>query len=728
MTKSKNAYYAHSENRLGEKHLLSDHLKQTAEIALDFGNSEAVKSILKIVGLLHDLGKYQQEFQLYLEKGGRRGSVPHSVWGAGFARLNNMNEISWVIDGHHKGLPDRAHWKIDTDVFKGNKVSDFEPVFKNFLEDISVFQEQLQYLRTSNFKGLQKEILMRYIFSALVDADWLNTESHFDPDKTSSRINKILDVTYLIEKLESEFANKSKEGEINKLRNQLRARALEKAQMGKGFYSLNLPTGMGKTLTSFVWALHHAKANNLKRIIIVLPYISIIDQTAAELKRIFGDECILEHHSNYNENDAERNNYDAHLDIVEERKKLATENWDYPVIVTTTVQFFESLFSNKPSKCRKNHNIAESVVIFDEVQSLPKELILPTLTMLKNIKIVMGASFLFCTATQPAFEKRDRFDGIESIYPLIENPLEIFKKTKRVNYQFWRDLKKSNMDELVEAVKNNNSSVLVMFNTKRAVREFFDFVNRDQCSYKKCYHLSTSMCPDHRKKVIEEIREDLKNKCKILVASTQLIEAGVDFDFPCVFREMAPLESIIQSAGRCNREGKLNGLGEVYLFQLETSGMPDKTYKACAEHARGLIQQDIKKLYHYNFFQEYYLQVLNLFVNADKNNILNAQEKFNFETVSKSYHLISEKTEGIYIYNYSEESRKLFHKIEHKEFLSRNDFRMMQAFTVQVYPNFLFKNSNMCKRMPQNFLVWYGNYDSKTGISVEPMVADKMVV
>lgn len=707
--------------------MLESHLKNVAEVAASFGNNDTVKFLFNIAGMLHDFGKYQPEFQKYLIEGGRRGSVPHAVWGAGYARILGMNEIPYAIDGHHKGLPNKSDLNLKTKKFIKKDEAEFDSVIESFKKDTAFSENDTKSLSLAYSDPLQKELFIRYLFSALIDADWLDTEAVYEPDKPQDRGNYILPIDEMIEKLEKEFSNKPTGGEINQLRNYARKIALEKANKAPGFYSLNLPTGIGKTLISIAWALHHAKEHKLKRIIIVLPYINIIDQTASELKRIFDEKWVLEHHSSYNENNSTIPDDENSLDAIQKRKILACENWDYPIIVTTTVQFFESLFSGKPSKCRKNHNIAESVVIFDEVQSLPKEIILPTLSMLKNIQTVMGASFLFCTATQPAFEKRDKFNGIDSIYPLINNPLEIFGKTRRVDYHLLQDLNAIELEELRETVKETNSSVLAIFNTKKAVLEFYN-CTKNIGGWENKYHLSTAMCPVHRRQIIDNIRDDLEKKRKILVSSTQLIEAGVDFDFPCVFRAMAPLEAVIQSAGRCNREGKLPEHGKVYLFKLEDSGMPDKTYGACAEHAKSLIQMDINRLYDHNFFREYYSQVVNLFVDPDKNNIIKAQEDFNFETVSESYRLISNATEGLFIYNYNEESKKLLHSIEYKEFLSRDDYRKMQAFTVQVYQNFLFKNQSMYKKMPQGFLVWYGNYDSNTGISVEPIEADKLIV
>jgi CRISPR-associated endonuclease/helicase Cas3 len=502
---------------------------------------------------------------------------------------------------------------------------------------------------------------------------------------------------------------------------------LQKTNQPCGFYSLSLPTGMGKTLTSIAWALHHARAQHLKRIIIVLPFVNIIDQTAQILKDIFGSELVLEHHSSFNEGDAATRDDDKYS-LIEQRKKLACENWNYPIIVTTTVQFFESLFSNRPSKCRKVHNIAESVVVFDEVQTLPKEVILPTLQILKDIQTIMKTSFLFCTATQPAFEKRKGFDGIDNIQPLINDVNEMYKEMRRVEYKLINNLEPVDLSALLNATSDNDASTLVIFNTKKPAIELFNLTkNLDQ--WGKKYHLSTAMCPDHRKKVIKNIRDDLAAQRKILVSSTQLIEAGVDFDFPVVFRALAPLEAIIQAAGRCNRENTLGPSGgKVFLFKLQDGGMPDKTYSACANHSEEFIRPDIDQLHDPETFNKYYSQVINLYVNPDQYNINQARKDFNFQTVNDSYRIIRDKTESLYVYHYSEESRQLFHSLEYQEFLSKDDYRRMQAYTVSVYKHFVIKNDTMCKTMPQGFLVWYGKYDPQTGISVESIDADKLIV
>jgi CRISPR-associated endonuclease/helicase Cas3 len=269
MIKQTDTFYAHSENEKNEKHLLSTHLFQTSKLSESFACKEDYKEIFRITGLLHDLGKYQPEFQRYLENGGKRGSVPHASWGSGYARLCRLIEASITIDGHHKGIPDNSAWKSDTEPFYRRDVTGFENVVDSFLKDTGICEEEIKKPKSLQFvDSSQREVFIRYLFSSLTDSDWLSTEEHFQKNKSDLRIGMSLSIDSMINKLEVEFAKKPPEGEVNHLRNKARVNALEKAEMQCGFFSLALPTGMGKTLTSMAWALRHAKRNNLKRIIV----------------------------------------------------------------------------------------------------------------------------------------------------------------------------------------------------------------------------------------------------------------------------------------------------------------------------------------------------------------------------------------------------------------------------------------------------------------------------
>ena len=710
---------AHSKNFKGEIHSLKSHLYKVSDLMSNFTKNNYIK-VFKITGLLHDLGKYQVDFQQYLIHGGRRGSVPHASWGASIAKKYKLYEAAFAIDGHHKGLPNFADLKDD--INETVNKTDFTEVFKRFLADLQIKEEDLNNQNfIHEFKDTERDLFIRYLFSALTDADWLDTEKHFNPEKTENRQAPAFNADLLIQKIENEIRNKSKEGDINKLRNKVREFAITRANDFPGFYSMTLPTGMGKTLASVSWALYHAKHNNLKRVIIVLPFISIIDQTANDLKRIFGEEWVLEHHSGYNEDDSNNEQIeDESFDEKSYKKRLATENWDYPFIVTTTVQFFESLFSNKPSKCRKIHNIADTVVIFDEVQTFPKELFIPTLSMLKDVHKIMNTSFLFCTATQPAFEKTGKFNGIDNIKSLVDKTEEIFNATKRVTYQTINNCNPISIQELLEKVIEKNTSVLCIFNAKAQTLSFFKELKKNISSSFRIFHLSTAMYPVHRKRVIDTIRNCLKNNEKIIVTSTQLIEAGADLDFPCVFREFAPLESIIQSAGRCNREGKLENPGEVFIFSLKDAATPDKQYRSMAEFATSLYKGSEELLNQYNFFTEYYRKMFDLFIPEDKFQILNNRKNLNFIDVANSYRIIKNNTKPLFVMKaVDDESKPLYEKIRFKNMLSRDDYRAMQQYSVQVYDDFIQKNINKIGQEPQGYWVWHGEYDKDFGISTD---------
>ena len=718
-----NRYIAHSKNDEGNEHGLYEHLTESSELMVKFAKDDGYHRFFRIAGLLHDLGKYQSAFQIYLRKGGRRGSVPHASWGAAACKKYGHIEAAFAIDGHHKGLPDKGDLISVLAEFDEPDHLLNTDIMNVFFSELKLTEKELAYVDIG-LRGTDKELFIRMLFSALTDADWLDTEKHFNKHVADKRRMTKLDPSLLIEIIENEIAGKNKDGYINELRNKVRSYAISLSSYTPGFYSMTLPTGMGKTLASISWALYHAKCNKLERIIIVLPFISIIDQTANELKRIFGEEWVLEHHSSFNE-DEEANKSIANESIHDEAysKRLATENWDYPIIVTTTVQFFESVFGNKPSRCRKIHNISQSVVIFDEVQTFPKELVLPTLSILMNMRKVMGTSFLFCTATQPAFEKSEKFNGIDNIQPLVENPKEVFDATRRVNYYPLNQYQPILINELADNVISSNASALCIFNTKKQALLFFNEL--DSRVYRRRFHLSTSMYPAHRKQVVRDIRTCLQKNEIIIVSSTQLIEAGVDFDFPRVYREIAPLESIIQSAGRCNREGKMKEMGKVFIFTIADAGAPNKQYRALAEFANGMYKGKEDLLFEHDFYKEYYRKAINLFIDSDKKKIEEDRKNFNFKTVADKYQLIESKTTPIFIL--CEDSAELYENIRFKPFLSRADYRAMQQYSVQVYDNFLNENVGKMGKEPQGYWKWNGEYHPNYGLSQNPEMSNFIV-
>ena len=708
MTLSGLKYIAHSQNCDGKEQSMKQHSEGVADFMKSFALASDFVEIYSFCGLFHDIGKYSKGFQKYIRSNGER--EPHAKWGAHMARMNKLINIAFPIFGHHAGLPNRDVMFEDLEICaKDNKKwKDIQQA----LEDDGV---KIPTCDNSPFDKIgdifQKELFIRLLYSALVDADSLDTERHFQKEQFDSRPRKSLDVNTLLDALNKRFDSFKKDTPLNELRTNVRLYAQSMANADQGCFSMTLPTGMGKTLTSLNWALHHANAHtNIKRIVIVLPFISIIDQTANELKTIFKDyDVILEHHSNVNYEGIEDRD-----DYLRNTKDLATENWDYPIVITTAVQFFESLFSNKRTKCRKLHNLQDSIVIFDEIQTLPENLAECTMKMLNDMLHLCRCSFLFCTATQPDFHTRQDFCGIDHITPLVENPELIFSSTKRVTYIPVLDYKPQSFDSIAERVVNQNCSVLIVCNTKKKAMALFESLKAK--SEIPVLHLSTNMCQIHRMDVLNKVRQMLKNEEKFILCSTQLIEAGVDLDFPVVFRELAPLESIIQSAGRCNREGKLDE-GQVYLFQLEDQSQPTRGYETFAKYAKLRYQGNENRLAEADFYADYYSKIMSLYVEKDA--ITSARKSLMFQDVACKYQIINSSTTTLFIYNYNDESRHLYNELKEKEFLSRKEYQKITKYTVQVYEWFTKNNAQRIEETQYGILIWFGAYSKETGLSNE---------
>lgn len=537
-----------------------EHQLNVAELAATFAAEFGWAEIGRIAGLLHDKGKEQEAWQKYIrgvtgysdEYANIACRPNHSYVGACIAQKQYPQIaplIAQPVAGHHRGLYDYCDYIEET---------------KRDIPDDVIIDDPLPYSLPNLAGGKQHDFhhLIRMLFSCLVDADSLDTEAFMSPEQASLRgsrtsMEELLDkLKQYLQKLHAE----SGRTEVNDVRNYVQKQCVNESQGDTGFYSLTVPTGGGKTLASVLWALHHAVKNRLQRIIIAIPYTSIIVQTASILKRIFGDENVLEHHSNLNPEDIG----DKEL---RERLQLATENWDYPIIVTTNVQLFESLFSNKRSDCRKLHNIVNSVIILDEVQTLPLGFYKPIVDTLDTLHRLFGVSVLFTTASQPVLSGRIKgtctsFDALTSIHEIIPSEARLHDKLRRVDLKFMEGSR--TYDEVAEEL-SRHQKVLCIVNTRKDAKKLFDRLPKEGI----CLHLSRMMCPAHVADTIRCIKEALQGAGNepIRVVATQLIEAGVDIDFPVVYRQEAGLDSILQAAGRCNREGKL-GVSHTYVFSL----------------------------------------------------------------------------------------------------------------------------------------------------------------
>lgn len=539
---------------------LEDHLQQTARRAGDFARPFGGADWAFLAGLWHDLGKAQPDWQRYLrassgyEPGGPSRGPHHAIVGAMHAvdRLDRIRGrvLGYIIGGHHAGLTDWGSGDV------GEAALSIQLQRRELL-DAAIDSGALptDVLESpgpqSGMPGGTEEALhvfVRMLFSCLVDADSLDTEEFSKPDRSSHR-SGWPSLGEMEARLTGSVAKLAHDGTVNQVRWRVRDEVMTHATEPPGIFSLTVPTGGGKTLTSLSFALAHARANGLRRVIYAIPYLSVIEQTAKAFRERVGD-GVLEHHSNLDP------------DSTDELGLLAAENWDAPLIVTTTVQLFESLFSSKRGRSRKLHNIPKSVIVLDEAQLLPPDYLAPILSVLRVLVAGYGVSVVLCTATQPALTSAShsgrRFEGLDDVRELVRDPDRLVAQLERVNVEWPSDGRARSSWEDVAARFAQERQVLCVVNTRSDARRLSALVPDS-------IHLSASMCAEHRAKKLAEIKRLLPTSAQICVVSTQLIEAGVDIDFPVVFRALAGLDSIAQSAGRCNREGKLDR-GRVVVF------------------------------------------------------------------------------------------------------------------------------------------------------------------
>jgi CRISPR-associated endonuclease/helicase Cas3 len=564
------------------------HLTNVANIAGGFAKTIGIFEEAVLAGSLHDLGKYRQEFQDYL-RGDRPSSqeTQHAAYGAVWAMDKGQLLQAFVIAGHHAGLHDLAD--LQEIPFKSvlGLPEALEIALQCYLAEApspNILPEPAFLAETSDpsVQALRIDFAVRMLFSCLVDADRL--DSAFWPIVPPE--DRPLDASGLLEKVKDERrrkADKSPENPLKSSRNRIFDMCLIKAEFTKGFFSLTVPTGGGKTLSAMAFALAHARKHNLRRVIVVIPYLSIIEQNAAEYRRILGNDVVLENHSAVKpRRDADEEEKDA--------LELAAENWDSPVVITTSVQFIESLLSARPSRCRKLHRIAHSVVIFDEVQTMPSHLLQPIFSVFRELARQYGVSFVFSSATQPAFLQSTSLpDGFTpgEMRPIIDDPDQLFRSLRRVNYHLPRDGETLDWPQLANrmALPENRQSLCVV-NLTRHAAELWDRLRSalPGAERRMLFHLSSAMCPAHRLRVIRLMRWLLRHGQPCRVISTQLIEAGVDVDFPIIWRALGPLDSIVQTAGRCNREGR-SERGNVHVFRPVEHKIPGGVYSAATGQA-----------------------------------------------------------------------------------------------------------------------------------------------
>ncbi len=684
-------FFAHCREKEDRKNWqpLIEHLRNTAQMARDFGADANVAELAYIAGLLHDLGKYSAEFQKRLEGKGSR--VDHSTAGAKelrellkgtpqevFAQL-----LAYPIMGHHAGLPD---YGSETDLEGGtvcarlkNPIPDYS-AYKSEL-DLSAlpFPQRLHIRPPQGNLGFSLAFMTRMIYSALVDADFQETETYM---KGKTPRGEHDDLSTLREKLDQylkRFENPT--SEVNRKRNEILQACIEKGKSeAPGFFSLTVPTGGGKTLASMAFALHHATTHGLKRVIYVIPFTTIIEQNAGVFKEIFGEENVLEHHSNFDWEDKKPQDADNRTNSVLAKLKLAAENWDIPIVVTTNVQFFESLFANRSSRCRKLHNIAKSVIIFDEAQMLPRDYMKPVMAAVWELVTNYGASAVFCTATQPGLERF--LPEKTEVRELAPNPPALFEFYKRVEVKHLGTL----TDEELLNRLNQHDQVLCIVNTRRHASGLFGGLQGEGN-----FHLSTLMCPAHRRARLEEIKARLSDGKPCRVVSTTVMEAGIDLDFPVGYRALAGLDSINQAAGRVNREMR-RGISKMFVFEPKSEFIKQtpKFLEQTADVARMVLRDHAEAPISISAIQAFFGHLYNLQnpnISFDVKKIMHCFEsqdgRFDFETAARAFQIIEEPTETVII-PFDEEAERLIEELKEAQYPFKI-LRQLQQYTVSIF-------------------------------------------
>ena len=677
-------YYAHS--KLGEPkenwQTLKEHLTNTAELSGSFAQKFNAGEIGYTVGLLHDIGKYSTEFQHRLN--GCSKPVDHATPGLkqvfAYYKKSLATIMGYVICGHHSGLPNYGNLNQEGSL-EYRKEKELKENYFAFLNDISIpeLANEKIPLKPSEEVFFSCYFFIKMLYSCLVDADFLDTEKFMDESKSKNRNeeNSLENLMLLLNKKLEEVKSSTSDSKINYYRQIILQNCIENAKDNPGMFSLTVPTGGGKTLSSMAFALNHAIKNGLERVIYVIPYTSIIEQNAKVFRDIFGEENILEHHSNF-QFDADNEDYSD----IKQKLKLASENWNFPIVVTTNVQFFESLFSNRSSRCRKLHNLAKSVIVLDEAQMLPVNYLKACILALCELTRNYGSSVVLCTATQPNLGTEQLMPRHIEIKEIVQEPKELYKQLRRTRIVNLGDI--SDVELLKKLVSHNQ--VLCIVNRREHARVLYEGLQQTEHTF----HLSTKMYPKHRQKVLTEIRKRLRDGLPCQVISTQLIEAGVDVDFPVVYRAIAGIDSIAQAAGRCNREGK-QSCSDVFVFTpVEKHGQPPKELELNVSEAKSVFRNVSDPLSIEGIGK--YFELLYSVKNIDGKNIVKDIKEmakslsYPFKDIASKFKLIEETTIPlIVIEKDNQECELLIDKLKYSS-SKYGIVRKLQPYIVNVYP------------------------------------------
>ena len=674
----------------GREHALAEHLHGVASRARRFAEDFGGAAHAEIAGLWHDLGKYAADFQQMIRAAqgaeahveteadiASRKKVDHATAGAFHAAQRDPQNglpIVFAIAGHHAGLADDLRERFHD---RGQRRLDAALAASPPAEILDRVVPPLPDLfkPASSKDGdahRRLELFTRMIFSALCDADFLDTEAFFDGGRTELRGGH-LPLEALAARLQADVDGLAKvDSEVNRVRAEVRRACLAAVERPPGVFILNVPTGGGKTLAAMEFALGHALRHGLRRVVVAIPYTSIIEQNAGVYRRAFGladsDASLVEHHSAIDPKRESR------------RNRISSENWDAPIIVTTNVQLLESLFANRPGACRKLHNLARSVIVLDEAQTLPRELLAPTTDVLEALVRHYGASLVLSTATQPALTREALRDcGVTSAVEIVPDPHALAERLRRVEVDWTRARSPVTWDSLAKEIANEGD-VLAIVHRRDDARELCAAADAT-LGDRTTVHLSALMCPVHRSAILAKVRTRKAAGEPVRVVSTQLVEAGVDLDFPVVYRALAGVDSLTQAAGRCNREGKLAGRGALRVF-LAPTDPPEGVLVQGLAITQTMLSAGAVDLFAPRTHREYFGRLYGV-GDHDKKAIQAHREKLHFATVAGAYRVIDESWAAPVVIPFDDRARRAIRDLEHLG-PSRGRLRELQRVTVNV--------------------------------------------
>lgn len=640
-----------------EWHYLEDHLRAVAEMASDFAGTFGGGGLAWWAGIYHDLGKAHPDFQDYLWKNfvnpkKKHPTVDHKSSGAAVAfERYGLEPLAHMILGHHGGMGDLEDVQLRLKAFPHLEAERLATSRTRF-ETLDLLFDAPTLAPPAWMTGdpLEVDCLQRMLFSALVDADALDTEAHTNGDAAAVREQAWPSISELHDRFMKDqrafevqvSTSPGAESPVNHVRHEVYEACLAGAELKPGFFRLTVPTGGGKTRSGLAFALRHGVVWKKRRVIVAVPFLTITEQTVDVYRRALGDDALIEHHSGIDPPN-ERDDPDGSERSAEWRRQLVAQNWDAPLIVTTTVQLFESLFTNRTSKARKLHNIADSVVILDEIQTVPTAYRAAIFDMLRELVAHYGVSVVLSTATQPVLDTIVKQLGeVGGVRELSPEPQRLFNQLKRVTYEL------PCLDDQWDWARTSEemrctAQALTIVNTVADAAALFGVLDDGEA-----FHLSTRMCGAHRRDTLDQIRRRLQRKEPCLVVSTQLVEAGVDLDFPTVFRALGPLDSIVQAAGRCNREGKLAEPGRVVVFDPLDGGMPPGIYRQGAQEGLIMLHDVSTDLHHPEAFTTYFQRLYGL-ADADPKNVQGQRRHRNFDTVDEVFEIIDDDAFPVFV-------------------------------------------------------------------------------